>query len=72
MKHLPLGRDRYVPNKYIFETMNARVPYHNIKSMVGSGYPGVKKKDIGSMKPITLEGEGVKTHRTLQPLRFRM
>jgi hypothetical protein len=69
MKHLPLGRDRYVPKQYIFETMNARVPYHNIKSMVGSG---AKKKDVGSMKPITLEGEGVKSHRTLQPLRFRM
>jgi hypothetical protein len=72
MRHLPLGPHRYVPKQYIFETMNAKVPYHNIKSMVGSG---AKKKDVGSMKPISLEveGEGIrKMHRTIQPLRFRM
>ena len=67
MKHLHLGPNRYVPKQYIFETMNAKTPYHNIKHLVSS-----VKKDVGSMKPITLEGEGVKTHRTLQPLRFRM
>jgi hypothetical protein len=48
--------------------MNAKTPYHNIKHMVSS-----VKKDVGSMKPITLEGEGAKkAHRTLQPLKFRM
>ncbi len=67
--NLHLGPNRYVPKQYIFETMNAKTPYHNIKHMVGS----VTKKDIGSMKPITLEGEGAKkAHRTLQPLTFRM
>jgi hypothetical protein len=77
MRHLHLGQHRYVPKKFILETMQSNMPFHNIKHMVGKGYAGPQKKnDVGSMKPIGLgegEGEGIrKHHKTIHPLRFRL
>jgi hypothetical protein len=66
MRHfIHLGSSKSVPIHSILQMMHSQKPHQ----MIGQGFAGVHKKDVGSMKSIS--GSGVKS-RKLVPLRFKL
>ena len=66
MRHfLHLGHSKHLPKHGLLQVMVAQKPHH----MMGSGYAGVHKKDVGSMKSIS--GAGSKGRKVV-PLRFKL
>lgn len=65
MRHfLHLGSSRSLPKHGLLHLMVSQKPH-----ISGSGFAGVHKKDIGSMKSIS--GAGVKGRKVI-PLRFKL
>jgi len=75
--HLGSGHTRYVPKHLLHIVAHHQRPHHLLHGGAkvhhiaqGEGYAGPHKRDIGSMKSVS--GAGVKHHKKVVPLRFKL